>query len=135
MKIQCQNVRSTKQKLVLDEPTEDVELTQAIAKQNIFVKVVNAQETVYPDQTGKLPVQSSQRNTSLIVYFDVDANYINAKPIRNHKDNQMIQSYQILWTRTNCNHETKPNMHILDNEASEAFKTEIKKTATCNWFL
>jgi hypothetical protein len=52
MKKQCQNVRSTKQKLMLDEPTEDVELTQAISKQNILIKVVNAQETVYSDQTG-----------------------------------------------------------------------------------
>jgi hypothetical protein len=130
MKKQRQNVRSTKQKLILDEPTEDVELTRAIAKQNIFVKVVNAQETVYSDQTGQLSMQSSQGNTLLMVYFDVDANYINAKPIRNHKDNQMIQAYQNLWTRTKCNRETKPNMHILGNEASEAFKTEIKKN--CN---
>ncbi len=130
MKKQHQNVRSTKQKLILDEPTEDVELTQAIAKQNISVKVVNAQETVYSDQTGRLPMQSSQGNTSLMVYFNVDANYINAKPIRNHKDNQMIQAYQNLWTRTNRNRKMKPNMHILNNEASEAFKTEINKN--CN---
>jgi hypothetical protein len=65
-----------------------------------------------------------------MVYFDVDANYIDAEPIRNHKDNQMIQASQNLWTRTNPNHEMKPNMHILDNEASEAFKTVIKKN--CN---
>jgi hypothetical protein len=65
-----------------------------------------------------------------MVYFDVDENYINAKPMRSHKDNQMIQAYQKLWTHTNCNRKTKPNMHILDNEASEAFKTEIKKN--CN---
>ncbi len=130
MKKQRQNVRSTKQKLILDEPTEDVELTQEIAKKNIFVKVVNAQETVYSNQTGRLPVQSSQGNTSLMVYFDVDANYIDVEPIQNHKDNQMIPAYQNLWTRTNRNRKTKPNMHILDNEASEAFKTEIKKN--CN---
>jgi hypothetical protein len=127
MKKQRLNVRSTKQKLILDDPTEDVELTRAIKKQNIFVKVVNAQETVYSDQTGWLTVQSSQGNTLLMVYFDVDANYIDAEPIRNHKDNQMIQAYQNLWTRTKCNRETKPNMQILGNEASEAFKTEIKK--------
>jgi hypothetical protein len=130
MKKQHQNVRSTKQKLILDEPTEDVELTQAITKQNISVKVVNAQETAYSNQTGGLPVQSSQGNTLLMVYFDVDANYIDAEPMQNHKDNQMIQAYQKLWTHTNCDRKTKPIMLILDNEASEAFKTEIKKN--CN---
>jgi hypothetical protein len=61
------------------------------------------------------------------VYFDLDANYIDAKPMQNHWDSQMIQAYQKLWARTNCIRKTKPNMHILDNEASEAFKTEIKK--------
>jgi hypothetical protein len=96
MKKQRQNVRSTKQKLMLDEPTEDIELTQAISKQNISIKVVNAQEIVYSNQTGGLPVQSSQENTSLMVYFDVDANYIDAKPMRNHWDSQMIQAYQKL---------------------------------------
>jgi hypothetical protein len=65
-----------------------------------------------------------------MVYFDVDANYINAKPMWNHKYNQMIQAYQKIWTRTNCDRKTKPNMLILDNEASEAFKTEVKKN--CN---
>jgi hypothetical protein len=65
-----------------------------------------------------------------MVYFDVDANYMYAKTIQNHKDNQMIQAYQKIWTCTNCNCKMKPNMHILDNEASEAFKTEIQKN--CN---
>jgi hypothetical protein len=127
---QRQNMRSTKQKMVADKPSEDIKLTRSISKQNILVKVINANEMVYSNQTERLPVQSSRGNISLMVYFDFDANCIDAKPIRNHKDNQMIQVYQNLWTRTNCNRETKRNMHILDNEASEAFKTEIKKN--CN---
>jgi hypothetical protein len=61
-----------------------------------------------------------------MVYFDVDANYIDAKPMQNHWDSQMIQAYQKL-SPTNRGRKTKPNMHIVDNEASEAFKTEIKK--------
>jgi hypothetical protein len=75
-------------------------------------------------------MQSSQGNTLIMVYFDVDANYMDAKPIQNHKDNQMIQAYRNLWTCTNRNCKMKPNMHILDNESSEAFKTEIQKN--CN---
>jgi hypothetical protein len=77
----------------MDKATEDVELTQEISKQNILAKVVNAQETVHSDQTGRLPVQSIQGNTLLMVYFDVDANYINAESMHNHYDSQMIQAY------------------------------------------
>jgi hypothetical protein len=39
----------------------------------------------------------------------------------------MIQAYRLLWARTTWNCKEKPSMHILDNEASVAFKTEIKK--------
>ena len=130
MKKQRQNVRSTKQKISTAGTTEDGELTRAISKQNILVKVINANETVYSDQTGRLPVQSNRGNTSLMVYYDVDANYIDAEPIRNHADNQMIVAYQKLWERVNRGRKIKPNLHILDNEASEAFKSEIRKN--CN---
>jgi hypothetical protein len=65
-----------------------------------------------------------------MVYYDVDANYIDAEPIRNHADNQMIVAYQKLWERVNRGRKIKPNLHILDNEASEAFKSEIRKN--CN---
>jgi hypothetical protein len=47
MKTQRQNVRSTKQKLIVKDSSKDEELTQAVTKQNILVKVVNAHNTVY----------------------------------------------------------------------------------------
>jgi hypothetical protein len=116
--------------LVLPATTDDEELTCATSKQNIMVKVINADATVYSDQTGRFPVQSSRGNTSLMVFFDVDANYIDAEPIRNHHDNQMIPAYQALWKRTSRGRTSKPMVHILDNEASEAFKEEIRKNCT-----
>jgi hypothetical protein len=71
LKKQRQNVRSTKKHL--NATSEDKELTRTVVKHNILVKVKNAQETVYTDQTGRLPVQSSRGYTSPMVYFDVDA--------------------------------------------------------------
>jgi hypothetical protein len=94
------------------EAEADVELTWTIAKQNILVKVINAHETVYSDQTGWLPVQSNRGNWLLRVYYDVDANYIDAEPMKDHKDNSMIRIYQELWARTTCNQKEKPSMHI-----------------------
>jgi hypothetical protein len=97
MKKQRQNVRSTKQKVIVDDDPDGVELTRAITKQNILVKVINANETVFTNQTGRFPVQSNRGNTSLMVYYDIDANYIDAEPIRSHADPQMIVAYQKLW--------------------------------------
>ena len=130
MQKQRQNVRSTKQKICPDDTSDDTLLTQAVAKHNVMVKIVNANETVYSDQTGRLPVQSSRGNTSLMVYYDVDSNYIDAEPIRSHQDSHMIQAYRTLWTRTTRGRANKPHLHILDNEASEAFKAAIKENCT-----
>ena len=96
MKKQRQNVRSTKKKINDDVTINDSELTRAITKHNILVKVINTNETVYTDQTGRLPVQSSRGSTSHMVYYDVDANFIDAKLLQNHTDNHMISAYPIL---------------------------------------
>ena len=130
MKKQRQNVRSTKQKTVIYETSEDEALTQAVAKHNILIKVVNAHNTVYSDQTGRLLVQSNRGNCFLMVFYDVNTNYINVEPMKDHRDNSMIQAYQNLWARTMQNQKEKPSLHILDNEASTNFKTAIK--TNCN---
>ena len=69
MKKQRQNVRSTKVKMPTETVTEETELTRTLAKQNIMMKIFNASETVYSDQTGRLPVQSSRGNTSIMCLF------------------------------------------------------------------
>ena len=125
LKKQRQNVRSTK--VLMAQHTEDVELTRTLAKQNFMVKIINASQMVYSDQTGRLPVQSNRGNRLLMIYYDVDGNYIDAEPMRDHNDKSMIKAYQALWERTTRKSREKPKMHILNNEASAAFKAEIRK--------
>ena len=96
-----QRTLGSRQSLIVDETSEESELTRTITKQNILVKVINASETVFTDQTGRFPIQSNRGNTSLMVFYDIDANYIDAEPIRNHADPQMIGAYQKLWVRIN----------------------------------
>jgi len=127
MKKQRQNVRSTKQKVVVDELSERTELTRAVTKQNLLIKIFNASGTIFSDQTGRLPVQSSRGNTSLMILYDIDAKYIDAEPLRNHSDPQMIVAYQTIWKRINRGRTGKPKLHILDNEASEAFKAALRE--------
>ncbi len=129
MKKQRQNVRSTKQKSIIEDTSKDEELNQAVTKHNILVKVVNAHKTVYFNQMGRLPVQSNRGNQFLMVFYDVDSNYIDSEPM-DHWDNSMVQAYQNLWAQTMQYQKEKPAMHILDIEASAAFKLAIK--TNCN---
>ncbi len=95
-----------------------------------MVKVINAQQTVYTDQTGRFLVQSSRANRLLMLIYNVDGNYIDVEPMKDNKDNSMIKAYGALWGRIMKLRENKPSMHILDNEASTAFKAAIKQN--CN---
>jgi hypothetical protein len=80
MKKQRQNVRPMKQKQIVEETSEDEVLTRAVAKHNILAKVLKACNTVYSDQTGCLPVQSNRGNRFVMVFYNVNSNYIDAEP-------------------------------------------------------
>ncbi len=129
MKKQRQNVRSTKAR-EQQTVTDKIEIRHALTKQNLMVKVINAQQTVYTDQTGWFPVQSSWGNRLLMLIYNVDGNYIDVETMKDNKDNSMIKVYEALWGRITKLRENKPSMHILDNEASTAFKAAIKQN--CN---
>ena len=48
-----------------------------------FISVVQPKHIVYSDQTGQLPITSSQGNQYLVVAYDYDSNAILIRPIKN----------------------------------------------------
>ena len=95
-----------------------------------FIKIHNAAETMHSDQTGRFPATSSRGNQYIMVLVEVDGNYINAELLKNRSEGEIIKACLALWTRLTANGMVKFTTHILDNEASEAYKTEIKKNCT-----
>ena len=65
-----------------------------------------------------------------MVLVEVDGNYIDAEaePLKNKSEGAVIQAYRTLWKRLTASGTVKPTTHILDKEASLAFKVEIKKS-------
>ncbi len=92
-----------------------------------MVKVIHPRTTMYTNQTGRFPVQSSRRNKLIMVLYKNDGNIINAEPMKDNKDNSLIKAYNTLWARVTKSGKVKPMVHILDNEASALFKESIKK--------
>ena len=123
LKKQHQNVRSTKVKL---DDSNDNSLTSA-NKKPIYMKIFSAHNTIYTDQTGRMPITSNRGHRLIMVLFEVDCNFIDAEPLRDSTDKSLIDAYKALWRRITASGRVKPTMHILDNEASEAFKGEIKR--------
>ncbi len=111
-----------------------VELTRTIAKQNILLNVVNAHEMVYSDQTGWLPVQSNRGNWLLMVYYDVDANYIDTEPMKDHRDNSMIRACQELWAQTMRNQKEKSVCTFWTTWHQMHLKRKYGRTVTCSLY-
>jgi hypothetical protein len=85
------------------------------------------QEKVYTDQTGKFPVLSSKGNRYVMVMVEIDSSYIDAEPMKNRNEKELIRAYQALLERIKITGVCNPRKHILDNEASKEFKKVIKK--------
>ena len=131
MKKQRQGVRSTKLK---DDKTsqENNNHTDQTPKKmrDVYIKIHNAAETMHRDQTGRFSATSSRGNQYVMVLVEIDGNYIDAEPLKNKTDGSMINAYLALWKRFTAMGTVKPTTHILDNEASAAFKTKIRKNCT-----
>jgi hypothetical protein len=126
MKKQRQNVRSTKVR-VLENDNEDVKLDRTIKKHDIMVKVIHARTTMYTNQTGWFPVQSSRGNKLIMVLYEIDGNYIDNEPMQDSQESSLIKAYNTLWARVTKSGKVRPMAHILDNEALELFKEKIQK--------
>ncbi len=126
MKQQCQNVQSTKIKFELDsEPVPDLgkhddetisdlrthaatsnitanpDTVQKIATKkpkitDVFVRIINADNTMYTDQPGCFPATSSNGNKYIMVLVEIEGNYIDAEPMRSETEGATIKAYLIL---------------------------------------
>ena len=127
MKKQRQGVRSTKQHV--DDNDQHIKANRT-KMHDVYTKIHNATETMHTDQTGRFPATSSKGNQYIMVLVEVDGNYIDAEPMKNRSEGSIIKAYQTLWARLTASGTVKPRMHLLDNEASTAYKNEIRKNCT-----
>ena len=97
---------------------------------DVYIKIHNATETMHSDQTGRFPATSSRGNQYIMVLVEVDGNYIDAEPMKSKSEGSIITAYLALWARLTAKGTVKPTMHILDNEASAAYKAEIMKNCS-----
>jgi hypothetical protein len=127
MKKQRQNVRSTKVKETLNQEEDDTPQSPKKKEHDVYIRISNAEETMHTDQTGRFPANSSSGNKYIMVLVEIDGNYIDGEPMKDRSEGSLIKTYLILWARITASKSVRPKTHVLDNEASEAFKKEIRK--------
>jgi hypothetical protein len=126
---QRKNLRSTKKMTEAEKIEEDNIDTKAEPKEDatgeVYGKVVEYTTKIYTDLTGKFPHRSSRGSQYLFVMYDYDGNSIMVEPIKNRTEAELIQAYKKLF-KFYAMRGMKPSMHVMDNEASKAFRDEVE---------
>ena len=119
-----QGLCSTKEKVEMEN---DKHPKEAIKKEHdVYVKVLDLKETIYTNQTGQFPFTSSEGNRYIMVAIHVDASYIFMEQMKNRTAGYMVETYQKIYGRM-TDAFLGVEKYYLDNEASEEYKTAIKK--------
>ena len=98
--------------------------TPGLCTHHTYVYFQSITGKIGTDQTGQFFVPSVSSNNYLLILFDFDRNYIFDGPIPNRTKHSIKNAYaNILKIITN--RELKPQLHRLDNEASNILKEFI----------
>jgi hypothetical protein len=88
---------------------------------NTFASCQPITGKTFSDQTGRFICPSISGNQYLFVLYDYDSNTIHAEPIPSRTKHQILQAFKKVTTKLErCGF--KPQLHRLDNEASNLLK-------------
>ena len=80
----------------------------------------------YADLTGRFPYKSSRGNQYILVFYNYDANYINAIAVKSRQASELKNAF-VSHTDTLRRSGIVPTMYILDNEISNNLKLALTK--------
>ncbi|EJK55033.1 hypothetical protein THAOC_25280 [Thalassiosira oceanica] len=123
---QRQNIRSTKPQ---SQPLEQVDTSDLRGKKirDVYIKVHEAKNTIFSDQTGRFPVTSRAGNKYIMLMVEIDSNAVLVEPMSSRTEKEMQRAYLALLARLKAAG-VAPKKHVLDNECSAAMKTLIRET-------
>ncbi len=120
------NIRTTKVKAT---PLETCNISHLHGKKvrDVYTQTYMVRETMFSNQTGQFPIQSLRGNKYIMVMVQINSNTILVEPMKNCKDDKMIQAYNALLLQLK-RAGIVPKKHVLDNEVSENMKNYICDT-------
>jgi hypothetical protein len=90
-----ENVRSTKPKKKHNarDQTQDYEPHMTDKTNVVYAAIHEIDGHTYTDLTGRFPKTSSRGYMYILVLYDYDGNIIQAEPIKNRSDAEVIRAY------------------------------------------
>ena len=96
-------------------------------KSDLFIALYETNATLFTDQTGRFPQQSSRGNNYQMILHDIDSNSTWVEPMKNRTEGEMILGRRRALARMKVQGIT-PSHQVLDNEISAAYRAEIQAT-------
>ena len=132
MRSQRQGVRSTKRRASgesADDPADPPAEAEAMPapiekKRDIFIKTFEPRSTLFTDQTGRFPQQSSRGNNYQMILYHIDSNSTWVEPMRDRTEGELIAARRRGVERMK-KRGIEAGHQVLDNEVSKAYKDEI----------
>ena len=132
MRGQRQGVRPTKVNTKIEENNDEKEGDEKQVKvkhHDIYINVYKPKETMYTDQTGNFLFVSIWGNKYIMVLVYVESGSIWDEAMKNETEGETIQARRrALLLMKLCG--IAPKRQILDNEASNLYKQEIRDMNT-----
>ena len=118
------NVCSSKEQPVLFE-TCDTSQLHGKKVHDVYTEMYKVRKTMFSDQTSQFPTCSQHGNKYIMVMVEIDSNAIIVKPMKSHKDAEMIRAYDVLLNQLK-RVGIVPKKQVIDNKVSENMKNLIR---------
>ena len=125
-----QHTRSTQprqirqQNLAPDHDQQDLALDRDVPPAHTLEIMDLLLNKLFTDDTGRFPIRARSGNQYLMVAYHYLTNAILIQPFASKADAHRIRAYQTIMTKLKTRNQTV-HIHILDNEASAAYRTAI----------
>ena len=113
-----QNVRSKKAMYEHNKETSQTD-------ESIHIVIHTIIDKMYSDQAVRFPVMTRKGYKYMMILYHYKTNAILAEPLKSRQDKDMIQAYNNIICRL-TKHQKLPSLHLMNNEASVAFKVNLK---------
>ena len=92
---------------------------------DVYVRINEAKETIYRDQTGAFPVRLRSGSRYIMIMCEMDLNAILSEAMNDRTSGEMVKAYQKLLKKLRLAG-MSPRKHVLDNEMSSEFKEAVR---------
>jgi hypothetical protein len=124
-KSQKGHMKGTRQGLCsTKEPAPKEKNQPTPAPHEVYFLVIDPEEIMFTDQTGRFPLLSQSGNQYIMVAYHYTSNLILMEAMRNRTEGEIIAAYRRIMKRMRKSNLTIKK-HILDNEASANYKEAI----------